>query len=145
MNTPDDYRPEHLRAMEALYNEVLDSPVTRITTDWLFRAFLLLQISGDDPVAAREVVHTPAGLEAARREFDELPDTDRRAIGRVVGQHWAACVKDAIRRLWHACAVLQIDPASMSADSVALHAATLLSANPPEAPDEPMDGDPGPV
>ena len=138
----NEYPPDHQAAMENLYNEVLDSDVTRCGVDFLYRARLLLRVADHDPHVAKEVIHKPAGREAAEREFDALTDAERAEVGAEVGEHWATAVRHAIGRLWHAAIVLDIDPTGLEADHVALHAATLLSGEPgPFAPDTPLDGD----
>ena len=125
----DDVPPDR-DAMEALFDEVLKSPVTRCATDFLFRARLLLRITDDDPLAARAVILEPAGREAAGREYETLTDEDRDALERDVAADWTMCASHAISRLWHACSVLDIDPGTLDADHVALTAATLLSGQP---------------
>lgn len=127
MREPGDYPPDHIEAMSALYDRVIDSPVTHVGVDWLARAILLLRIADHDVDLAGEVVHQDAGREAARREYDTLEDQDRRALTAEVCEHWASCVRDAILRLWHACGALQIDPVNLQPDHVALFAATLLN------------------
>jgi hypothetical protein len=75
----------------------------------------------------RDVIHTDAGYEAARREFAQLTEDERREAGTEVDAHWAACLKVALARLWQACDILDIDPTTLNADHVALYAATMLS------------------
>jgi hypothetical protein len=129
-DTPKDDDHElgrQLKAKEELYNGALDSDVTRVATHWLFKAYLLSEIAGDDLDAAKLVIHRPEGLDAAHREFDALTEDQRIALGNFVGLHWGRCLKRAIERLWHASAVLEIDTSTLDPDHVALHAATLLS------------------
>ncbi len=116
-----------LALQEDLFNRALDSDVTHVSTQWLYKALLLTEIAGDDLDAAKEVIHAPEGLEAAHREFDQLTEQERTAVGEFVGMHFGRCLKTAIGLLWHACRVLEIDPAQLDPDHVALHAATLLS------------------
>jgi hypothetical protein len=122
-----EFPPDQQGPMAELYDKALDSDVTLVALDWLARAHLLLRVAGDDVKAAQDVIHTDAGRVAARSEYDALTDDARNEMGKYVGGVWSACLKEAIGRLWHACAVLEIDPTSMGVDMVALHAATLLS------------------
>jgi hypothetical protein len=59
----------------------------------------------------------------------ETPTRARRAPPRSPGsgELWARCLRLAIRRLWHACITLEIDPPTLNVDYVALYAATMLS------------------
>jgi hypothetical protein len=110
-----------------MYDSALDSDVTVVACDWLFRAYLVLMIAGEDLDAATAVIHKPEARDAAHREYDDLNDDQRKAIGIIVGQHWANALRRAVDTLWHACGVLEIDPGSMHVDMVALDAATRLS------------------
>src|SRR5215211_200141 len=96
--TPDDEaQAERLAAQSALYDEALDTDVTAHALDFLARAQLLLRIASDQPEAAYPVVHSPAGREAARREFDQLTDDERDELKRTVAQHWSLNVNLAVR------------------------------------------------
>ena len=130
------YPPEQLKAMEALYAEVMDSDVTIHALDFLCRVQLLLDITGDDTAAAKAVVHADAGRLAAKREFDGLGVDDRRELVRSVGQHWSLNVSLAVRKLWHAASVLGFQPDTLDAKYVALVAATYLSRSPRDVLDE---------
>jgi len=130
IDKPDDdelQRGRQLAAQEQLYNTALESNVTHVATQWLFKAYLLSEIAGDDITAAAAVIHKPEGLEAAHREFDSLTEQERIEVSEFVGLHFGRCLKIAIDWLWHACGVLHIDPEQLDPDHVALHAATLLS------------------
>ena len=100
---------------------------THVATQWLFKALLLSNIAGDNIEAAKNVIHSSEGLEAAHAEFDGLTEEQRVAVGAFVGLHFGRCLKTSIGKLWHACGVLNNDPAQLGPDYVALHAATLLS------------------
>ena len=113
--------------MSRLYDEVLDSDVTRHAVDFLARARLLLDIAGSDLAAAAAVIHAPAGLEATRSEYDQLSDEDRHELHQEVGQHWSLNVNLAVRKLWHAASVLRFRPDTMDPKHVALVAATYFS------------------
>jgi hypothetical protein len=116
-----------LKAQEELYNSALESDVTHVATNWLYKAYLLSEIAGDDLDAAKSVIHTVEGWDAAHREFDTLTEHERIAFGKCVGLHFGRCLRAAIGKLWHACGVLEIDTSTLDPDHVALHAATLLS------------------
>jgi hypothetical protein len=125
----DDDRGRLLAAQAKLYNAALDSDVTVVATNWLCRAYLLTEIAGDNIEAAKDVIHTDAGRDAADREYKSMDDAARNEFLTTIGLHWFVCVKKAVQQLWHACGVLDIDPESLDEDHVALHAATLLSRN----------------
>ena len=130
--TPHDDDLAHgreLKAQETLYEEVRDSPVTAHAVDFLARAHLLTEIA--DLETAKEFIHSDAGREAARREWDDLTDDDRKEITIVVAKHWSLNVNLAVRRLWHAAAVLGFQPDTLDPKHVAMVAATYLS-RPPE-------------
>ena len=120
--------PAEHQAMEKLYNEAIDSSVTKHAADFMFRAHLLLRISDQDVEAAKDVIHIDAGREAAWREFQGLSEDERKIIGDEVGYQFSRLVKRAINKLWHACSVLQMDPTTLDPEHVALVAATLLSS-----------------
>ncbi len=123
---------EQLKAEEQLYKAALDTPVTRQATDWLAIAYLVDRVTNSNVEAAKTVIHKPAALDVARREFDDLNDEERHALLRVVGVHWAAVVSEAVRRLRHAAGVLKIDPDTIDPEHVALTAAMLLGEQPPD-------------
>ncbi len=123
---------------EDLYTTAIDTDVTVVATSWLFKAYMLSEIVGENIDAAKQVINKPEGLDAANREYESLTEEQRAAVQTFVGLHWSRCVTDAVQRLWHACQVLDIDVESLDADHVALHAATLLSETemvPPKPPD----------
>ena len=91
------------------------------STNWLGRAYLLTEIAGDDIQAAKDVIHTPAGRDAAAREYEALDEEARAEFLRTIGLRWSSCVRPAVRSLWHACGVLEIDPTTLDEDHVALH------------------------
>ena len=70
----DDDRGRVLAAQAKLYNAALDSDVTVVATDWLCRAYLLTEIAGDNIEAAKDVIHTDAGGDAADREYKSMDD-----------------------------------------------------------------------
>ena len=88
--------PAELQAMEKLYNEAIDSSVTKHAADFMFRAHLLLRISDQDVEAAKDVIHIDAGREAAWREFQGLSEDERKIIGDEVGYQFSRLVKRAI-------------------------------------------------
>jgi hypothetical protein len=126
----DELLGAKLAAQEKLYNAALESPITEAGVNWLFRAHLLLKIADDDVDAAKEVIHTLAGEEAAKREFDALSDHERASLKEHVGLYWSVCVRSAVERLWHAALVLKFDPTTVDRDYIALTAATLVSGKP---------------
>jgi hypothetical protein len=124
------YQPEQLEAMSKLYDEVLDSKVTDHAIEFLCRAQLLLDITGDDLETARGFIHTDAGREAVRREWDDMDDDGRKDITEIVSQHWSLNVNLAVRKLWHAANVLGFQPTTLDPKHVAMTAATYLSRHP---------------
>jgi hypothetical protein len=123
-----------LKAQEELYEQVLDSPVTTHAVDFLARAHLLTQIA--DLETAKEFIHKPEGSEAARREWDDLNDDDRKGITELVAKHWSLNVNLAVRRLWHAAEVLGFQADTLDPKHVALVAAIYLSRTPEDVLEE---------
>jgi hypothetical protein len=69
--TPDEQR---LAAQAALYDEVLDTQITTHVVDFLVRTQMLLRIADQQVDTVRPVLHSDAGREAARTEYDQLSD-----------------------------------------------------------------------
>ena len=78
--------------MSALYDAALETVVTTNAIEFLARAQLLLKIAEPDVEAAKEAIHTPAGREAAAREFDALTDAEQVDLVREVTEHWAIVI-----------------------------------------------------
>ncbi len=125
-----------LAAQAELYEAALDSPVTATAVDFLARAHLLTDITGDDLEAAREAIHTEAGKVAAKREHDALSDEERAKLTNAVAQHWSLNVNLAVRRMWHAATVLGFQPDTLDPKHIAMVAAMYLSRPPREVYDE---------
>ena len=125
--TPEEGR---LAAQSALYDEVLESPVTDHAVDFLCRAQLLLRIADDQPEAAKDVIHSDAGHQAALREYEQLSDDDRQKVHESVAQHWSLNVNLAVRKLWHAAEVLGFKADTLDPKHVAMVAATYISRSP---------------
>jgi hypothetical protein len=102
--------------------------------DFLARAHLLTQIA--DLETATEFIHKPEGSEAARREWDDLNDDDRKGITELVAKHWSLNVNLAVRRLWHAAEVLGFQADTLDPKHVALVAAIYLSRTPEDVLEE---------
>jgi hypothetical protein len=115
-----------LARMEILFNAAIKTTVTDHALEWMAAAELLLRIADDNIDVAKEAVFTPAGREAAAREFEALPYEQRKALVQQVLQHWAVNTSAAVKRLWHASEVLGFDPETIAPDAVALVAATYL-------------------
>ncbi len=143
----DDLEPrrQQLAAMSRLYEEVIASDVSLHAVSFLACARLLTDIAGDDLNAVKNVIHRPAGFEAAAREYERLADDARRALHEQVGAHWNVNVNLAIRKLWHAAGVLHFQPDTIDPKHVALVAATYLSRDPDDVAAEleaAISGDP---
>jgi hypothetical protein len=128
--TPEEREGARLAAQSALYDQVIDSNVTRNAIEFLCRCQMLLKIAGDDLDAVLPVVHTPAGQEAARREYEQLADDERDELHTVVGQHWSLVVNLAVRRMFHAAQVLGFKADTLDPKHVAMVAATYISRTP---------------
>jgi hypothetical protein len=91
-----------LARMEVLFNQAIKSAVTDHALEWLASARLLLNIADQDIDVAGEAIDTPAGREAAAREFEALPVEQRKALVQQITAHWAvntsAAVKTAMAR-----------------------------------------------
>jgi hypothetical protein len=124
-----------LKMKENLYNAAIASPISLLGGDFLYRAQLLLRIADDDLDAAKEVIHQPAGRDAAVAEFANLTEEERKEMGERVGWDWALCVKAAVDRLFHAARVLGVDVNTLDADHIALTAATMLGKPSPFEPE----------
>ncbi len=125
-----ELRRRQLASMSRLYDEVLDSDVSVHAVNFLAIARLLCDIAGSDLHAAAAVIHEPAGLEAARSEYEHLTDEDRRELHEQIAEHWSLNVNLAVRKLWHAAAVLNFQPDTLDPKHVAMVAATYLSRDP---------------
>ncbi len=125
----DDLEPrrQQLAAMSRLYEEAVATDVSLHAVSFLACARLLTDIAGGNQDVARDVIHEPAGLEAAAREYEQLSDDARRALNSQIGEHWNVNINLAIRKLWHAAGVLRFKPTTIDPKHVALVAATYLS------------------
>ncbi len=114
-----------LKQMQAIFDEAIDTDVTLKAIDFMCRARLLIDIA--DVNVAKDVIHKPGGREAAEREWAEIPSEKREAVAQEVMDHWAMCTTQAVKRLYHAAAVLGFQPDTLDPKHVALTAATYLS------------------
>jgi hypothetical protein len=124
--TPDA-EADRRAAQEAMYNDVLDSPVTKHAIDFLCRTQMLLRITDDKLDAAAEFLHSIAGHEAALREYEQLNDDDRDDLHQLVVGHWSLNVNLAVRKMWHAAEVLGFQADTLDPKHVAMVAATYFS------------------
>ena len=124
---PED---DKLAAQAALYEEVLDSPVTVNVIDFLCRTRMLLRIAGDKVDTVKPVMHTYAGRQAALTEYEQLNDTERHELHATVAQHWSLNVNLAVRKLWHASEILGFKADTLDPQDVAMTAATYFSRAP---------------
>src|SRR3954454_6095191 len=110
---------DRLAAQAQLYDAAIDTPVTTSALDLLCRAEMLTRISPDlDDV--KPIVHSAAGHQAARREWDQLSDDDRAEVLEIISQHWSLNLNLAIRKMWHAASVLGFQADSLDPKHVAL-------------------------
>jgi hypothetical protein len=116
-----------LARMEVLFNAAIKSSVTDHALEWLAAAQLLLRVADDDADVAREAISTPAGREAAAREFEALSGDQRKALVQRITAHWAVNRRPRSSGSGHAAEVLGFDPETIAPDAVALVAATYLS------------------
>ena len=126
MNTEDD----RLAAQAALFDAAMETPVTTSAIDFLWRSHLLVKIADDDLDAARSVIHTAAGSEAARREWDQLSHDEQVEVASAAGQHWNLNLNLAVRKMFHAANVLGFQGDTLDPKHVAIVAATYLSRSP---------------
>jgi hypothetical protein len=122
--TPEEAR---LAAQSALYDEVLESPVTSHVVDYLCRTQMLLRIADGEFDTVHSVLYTDAGREAALREYEQLSDDERKEVHETVAQHWSLNVNLAVRKLWHAAEVLGFRGDTLDPKHVAMTAATYFS------------------
>jgi hypothetical protein len=123
MNPEDD----RLAAQSALYDEVINSPVTDHAIDFLCRTKMLLRITDDQHEPVLPVLHTAAGRQAALREYKQLSDDEHAELLELVSQHWSLNVNLAVRKMWHAAEVLGFRGDTLDPKHVAMVAATYFS------------------
>lgn len=127
---------DQLKAQAALFEQALDTPVTDQALDFLSRAALLLRIADDDVDTIKPVIHSAAGRDAARLEFDQLSDDHLAELRERVCHHWSLNLNLAVRVLWHTANVLGFQATSLDPKHVALVAASYLSRDIEDVYDE---------